>query len=272
MKKILVPTDFSACANAAAISAIKVAQQLRAEVFYLNLCKEPVAITHIPSVYHELPSPEIKHAKSELAQLVTMTELQGVKATPVLVFDNGVESIENYIKPYGIDLIVMGSHGASGIREFVLGSNTQQIVNHVHVPVLVIKEGPGLVGIKNVLFVSDFSKIPLKEFEIVADLALAYQSTVHIVFVNFIDSPVPFEEAHSRMKQLTIYYPQLKFSYNVAETNDEEYAVAQFANQLNADFIAITISEKSAYAKFTSLRSAEHVVNHEQKPVLVLKT
>jgi nucleotide-binding universal stress UspA family protein len=126
--------------------------------------------------------------------------------------------------------------------------------------------------LKNILFVSDFSKISLKEFEIVADLALAFQAAVHIVFVNFIDNPVPFDEAHNRMKQLTVYYPQLQFSYNVAETNDEEYAIAQFAHQLNADFIAITISEKSAYAKFASLRSAERVVNHEQKPVLVLKT
>jgi nucleotide-binding universal stress UspA family protein len=271
MKKILVPTDFSACANAAAVTAIKLAQQLKAEVYYLNLCPEPVTVVHVPGVHHELPSDEVKFAKNELAQLVSMTELQGVKATPVLVFDNGIEKIENYVEPYNIDLIVMGSHGASGIKAFVLGSNTQRLVKHVHIPVFVVKDSTGLTGINSLLFVSDFYNVPLKEFEVVARLAHAFKAMVHIVFVNSIDDPTEFTDAQHQMKKLTTYYPEINFSYNVAETNDGAYAIHEFANQLQPDVIAVTISEKNAYSKFVSVRSAEYMVNHEQKPVLVIK-
>ena len=271
MKKILVPTDFSACANAAAELAIKVAQYIRAELYYLNLCREPLGVTHIPGQYKELPSDEIKFARTQLAQLVSMTERQGVKATPILVFDNGVEKIEDYVEPYGVELIVMGSHGAAGIKEFVLGSNTQRIIKDVHVPVLVVKNSTDLGTIKNILFASDFDFIPIDEFKIVATLARAVKATVNLVFVNYIDDYQPAEIAQDKMEQLADAYPEISFNYNIAETNDEEFAITQFANQLNADLIAITVRDKSANSKFLSLSDAEHLANHEKHPVLVVR-
>ena len=48
------------------------------------------------------------------------------------------EQIERYIKPLNIDFVVMGSHGATGIRELVIGNNTQRIVRKSSIPVLVI--------------------------------------------------------------------------------------------------------------------------------------
>jgi nucleotide-binding universal stress UspA family protein len=270
MRKILVPTDFSVCAHAATEVAVELALKYKAEIYFLHISPEPVLVTHVPNVQGELQAEELSHAKSELAQLIIHTERKGVRATPILVQDSGNEKIENYVAPYEIDLIVMGSHGVKGIREFILGSNTQRLVRHVHVPVLVIKESPRSFSIKNILFASAFQSDNMAQFNVVAELARVWNATINIVFINFNDNLIPFETAKTKMEALAVLYPDLTFTYNVAETNDEEFAIRQFADKVKADVIALTIYEKSSFVKFISHRAAESLVNHERRPVLVL--
>jgi nucleotide-binding universal stress UspA family protein len=270
MKKILVPTDFSACAQSAAETAVELAKKVKAEIVYLHLSAEPVLASHVPGVHSTLPSDELVQAKNELSRLVFDTERQCINATPVLVLDKGTEKIEHYIEPYGIDFVVMGSHGVTGFREFILGSNTQRLVRHVHVPVLVIKEKPASFEFKNILFASAFQQDATAAFSVVVKLAKAFGATVHIVFINFVDNLVPFEEANGLMKKITEEFPDLMCTYNVAETNDEEWAIHEFGEQLNADILSLTTYDKSAFIKFISHAVAERLANHERKPVLVL--
>ena len=65
----------------------------------------------------------------------------GLKAQEFLVFDKGREEIDKHIKHHKHDFIVMGSHGANGLKQ-VLGSNTQKVVRNSPVPVLVVKKKP----------------------------------------------------------------------------------------------------------------------------------
>jgi nucleotide-binding universal stress UspA family protein len=186
------------------------------------------------------------------------------------VFDRGNEKIENYIKPYGIDFIVMGSHGAKGIRELVIGSNTQRIVRHVKIPVLVIKEKPATLEFKNIVFASTFQENVMNAFKEVAAFAMLLNSKVDLVYINRIDHLVESQVAEEKMKTLAARYPAIEYSSNMAETNNEEWAIHQFAGELKADIISITSQEKDGRIPFLSPSIAEVLVNHENKPVLVL--
>jgi len=272
MKKILVPTDFSDCAEAAAEVAMALAKKAGAEIYFIHICPDTSMKAHVPGV--KLPfidtNKEVSGGRSELSVLVNKAESLGVKATPILVFDRGNEKIENYIEPYLIDFIVMGSHGVKGIRELVLGSNTQRMVRHVKVPVLVVKEKPASLNFKNILFASSFQEDVASAFKEVISLASLMNSNVHIVYINFIDHLVEPRVAEARMKSLEDNFPAIKFSTNLAETNDEEYAIHEFANELQADIISLTAHDKNGLVKFLSPSVAEALVNHENKPVLVL--
>lgn len=275
MKKILVPTDFSDCAGAATDVALVIAQHLKAELFFLNICDEPAYVTHVPhasAIHVDYNEHETGHIRNELNQVVHKAEVLGLKATPILVLDNGTEAIENYVEPYHIDLIVMGSHGNKGIREFILGSNTLKLIKHVHVPVLVVKQPLGSGTFKNILFASTFQKEISNSFRVVAFLAHAFKAKLHLVFINFIDQMVSYEEAHIKMTSAVKDFPGLDCTFNVAETNDELWSIKQFSKKLNTDLISVTTNDKVGILKILTTRVPEHLIGYESTPVLILKS
>lgn len=139
MKNILVPTDFSDCADEATIVALDIARRAKAEICFLHLCKvTPIgshAAVHGGTSNCDHHSGE-GHVKNELDKLVRLAENLGIHAKPVLVRDGGQERIKKYVRPFNIDFIVMGSHGASGLKDIFIGSNAQRMVGDSSVPVL----------------------------------------------------------------------------------------------------------------------------------------
>jgi nucleotide-binding universal stress UspA family protein len=270
MKTILVPTDFSDCAQTAAKAALSIAAKFNASIYFLHIMPNSDDAAHVPTIKKKLTQNSHKgHVQSELNLLVETAEQLGLTATPLLAFDKGGERIENYIKPLKIDLIVMGSHGATGIRELVIGSNTQRVVRHSSVPVLVIKN---LINdpfkVENILFASTFEETATSGFDFVAQFARAWRATLHILFINFIDKVANQDTIDRLMRDLTNPYPDILFTHNSAETNDEEFGIHQLAEKIGADMIAITPYDKTGFVITHSV--AEDLVNHEEVPVLVI--
>lgn len=271
MKNILVPTDFSACAQNAANAATQLAVKLKAGIHFLHIMPVAGELSHVPhatqAASHDLGR---GHAQNELNLLVSKATKRGLNACPLLVFDKGNERIENYIDPLGIDLVVMGSHGATGIRELVIGSNTQRLVRSSTVPVLVIKRPiTDQFKIENIVFASTFNEDMITPFNAVANLSRSLKATVHILFINFIDKLVTQNILDGIVKKLTQSHPDIKFTNNTAEANDEEFGIHQFVEMIQADVVAITTQDKTGFLIRHSV--AEDLVNHENVPVLVIK-
>lgn len=269
MKNILVPTDFSDCAQNAAKAAVLIAARLKAEIHFLHIMASP-PVARVP---HEKKSTaknlEESHARNGLNLLVAMATQAGLKATPLLVFDRGNEKIENYINPFKIDLIVMGSHGATGIRELVIGSNTQRLVRHSPVPVLVVKNMiAGSFKMESIVFASTFKEDIAPALDQVVNFARLFKATVHMLFINFIDKLTDQKSIEAIVQKLTRSYPDVSFTSNTAEANDEEWGIHQFVEMIDADLIALTTGDKTGFLVKHSV--AEDLVNHEKIPVLVI--
>lgn len=270
MKNILVPVDFSDCAQNAARAALSIAVRLKADIHFLHIMPSPAENLRAPhAATITVRSIQEGHAQNELNILVAKASQMGLTATPLLVFDKGNERIENYIVPFKIDLIVMGSHGASGIRELVIGSHTQRVVRDSTVPVLVIKNTiPDPFKIEGIVFASTFNEDNKSAFDVVAEFARLWKATVHILFINFIDKLVDQDTINSIVQTLTKNYPDISFTSNTAEANDEEWGIHQFVKMIDADMVAITTHDKTGFIVRHSV--AEDLVNHEKVPVLVI--
>lgn len=270
MKNILVPTDFSACAQNAARAAIMLAAQAKADIHFLHIMPGTGEEVHVPRV-SKIPihNSQEEHANNELNLLVASASQGGLKAFPMLVFDKGNERIENYVKRLNIDLIIMGSHGATGIRELIIGSNTQRVVRDSSVPVLVIKRTISVqLKIKSIVFASTFKEDVSKAFEFVVNLAQLFKSSVDILFINFIDKMTDEESIEDIVQNLTKRYPNVSFTSSTAEANDKEWGIHQFIEMVNADMVALTTYDKTGFLGRRSV--AEDMVNHEEIPVLVI--
>lgn len=273
MKKILIPTDFSLCAQAATEVAIEIAQVFKAHAYFLHIIPDSLTTHHVPSerqnkMEHD---PEAGKAQAKLNDLVQQAERKGVAATPVLVLSKVNDHIEDYVKPYEIDWIVMGSHGVTGIREMVLGSHTERVVKHAAVPVLVIKKRPKIIRFRNIVFASTFEQEDLYDaMGDCLDFAKPYEAQVHLLYLNFTNRLVQEATAREKMKRLADLFPLYSFTANIIETNDAEWGIDEFVREAGGDLIAILPHDTEGAIRMMARRIALSLVNHESIPVLVL--
>lgn len=144
--KILVPSDGSTLSKKAVTHAIGLAQLSGAELLVLKV------VPRYPMSYFEggmaLPMPEINeieqqwsaHAQGVVQTAVKQAEKHGVTAKGLTVKSDVVsEAIISAAKKHRCDLIVMASHGRSGVKRLLLGSETLHVLTHSHTPVLVLR-------------------------------------------------------------------------------------------------------------------------------------
>ncbi len=145
-KHILVPTDGSPLSEAAARSGIDLAKLLNAKVtvFYATPPYEhrvPVeGISYTGPTKHQFEEEARLRAEKTLAAVARLAKDQGVSSDSHWAFSNHpYEAIIETARARGCDLIVMASHGRSGVSALVLGSETNKVLTHCHIPVLVCR-------------------------------------------------------------------------------------------------------------------------------------
>lgn len=145
-KKILVATDGSTLSKKAVANAIELAASLGAELVALKV------VPRYPQSYFEgglaLQAAEVERVEAQWASegqaivdaVKQAAEGQGVKAKAVTARSDVVsDAIIAAAKKHKCDLVVMASHGRKGVKRLLLGSETQQVLTHSHVPVLVLR-------------------------------------------------------------------------------------------------------------------------------------
>ena len=130
MKRILVPTDFSKHAEYALKVAAQIAKKNDGEIFLVHMLELPTSGNDAISTAHEIPELMLfkNAAINKLDSLMESDFLNGVKISKIIQFEMAFDGIVKYAKSHDIDLIVMGSHGASGFQEMFIGSNTENSV------------------------------------------------------------------------------------------------------------------------------------------------
>ncbi len=270
MKRILVPTDFSACANAAAEMAMRLAKLSGAEVYFLHLAIDNAAPTHILGNSEGLNDSQIGLVRDNLDQMVKAAEADGIRAKYELVLGTGQERITDYIQPYKIDFLVMGSHGATGIREMVIGSKTQYVIRNIRIPSLVVKGMPRTRKLEHIVFASDFKKDCSDSLEVVIAFSRMWQSRLHLLFINLLNHLIDENVARLMMTKQMEDISNIDYTLNVIETNDKEFGIAQFAKEIDADIIAVPMASKTFLGRLFNPSVAEQLINRSALPVLIV--
>lgn len=276
MKKILVPVDFSECANAAVEVALKIAEKGEMELFFLHLFSVKENEPHVPehiNIYDRKPQ-DAKHGqvRQQLSELVLKAEAAGLKATPVLVYNQGYDGIEDYISPYNIDLVVMGSHGEKNIKQAMLGSNARSFIRYASAPVLIVKQPVSDFVIKKIVFASSFEEDSISSFVPVKQLAELWQAEIHLLYVN---TPYHFKETHeslTAMKRFMHQFPGVNYTPVIYNALNEEEGIHRYANDYHVDLVSISTHGRKGFLRLLVHSVAETVAIDEDIPVLIINT
>ena len=135
MKKILIPTDFSKHAEYALKVAAQIAKKNNGEIILLHMLELPHQSSDAIGTGHDIP--EIMFFKNaaiaRLENLMDAPYLEGLKVSEIVQFELAFDGILKISKQNDVDLIVMGSHGASGFKEMFIGSNAEKVVRNSEV-------------------------------------------------------------------------------------------------------------------------------------------
>jgi len=142
-QRILVPTDGSDITQKSVASALSLAASLGARVYVLSV-KEPFPYSAIsemqPTPPQEFFEAQERIAASRVADVASLAEAQGVVCeTHTVEALHPWEAIIEHAQHKACDLIVMASHGRRGVTALLLGSETQKVLTHTKIPVLVVR-------------------------------------------------------------------------------------------------------------------------------------
>ena len=272
INKILLLTDFSELANNATQYTFRIATKTKSEVEILHIINTPIDWVKLPldkeKLYPEIKS-EIGNAKAKLSALQMKFSKEGVKAIESLVFNVGVENIPQYITQDKYDLIIMGSHGSKGIKEFAIGSNAQKVIHTSEVPVLVVKNPPQNENFNRMVMTSTFEENQSPYFKRMFKYATDLAVDIDLLYVN---TPYNFKETEEIEKMFTLFCKDCSkkncSKYHVDALN-EERGIQFFMSNSDADLMTIATEKKSILSSLFSPSLSEAIVNHLDIPVLV---
>lgn len=271
MKKILIPCDFSKQAINAYRYALDIAVQSKGTIHLLHIIELPVLHDSLIMPVLNFEEELLKELKiksvSELKKITNKYKNEGVKVVFEVKFGAVARMIKDYIKEQSIDLVIMGSHGASGVREFLIGSNAEKMVRNSPVPVLILKnyyKGP----IKNIVFPNTLETENQEDLVMkVKALQSFFKAHLHIVWVN---TPLNFTSdkvTYERLNRFAKRFMFKDYTTHVFNHGDEEQGVLQFTQQIGGNLIAMGTHGRKGIAHVISGSLAEDIVNHTQSPV-----
>ena len=273
MKKILVPTDFSDHAYYALQVAAQIAKKNGGEVLLLHMLELPHQAGDAIGSGHDLPEIMLfkNSAINRLEELMDDECLEGLKVSEIIQFELAFDGIMKVSEKNGVDLIVMGSHGASGFKEMFIGSNAEKVVRNSEVPVLIIKKDAGEFNVDKFVFASDFTDEIKKPFAKVVEFANKFGAELQLAMINTPSNFKPTHIAQEIMKNFVSNFTINKYSINIYNDVNVENGILNFSNHISADLIGVSTHGRKGIAHFFNGSISEDLVNHALRPVVTFK-
>lgn len=147
ISSILLPTDFSECANYALSYATSLARQFGARIICVHVVEPVVPTVGYTGITEPLPIADISEqledsATRELPKIAECEECSGLDVEEVIAHGDAAAEIVRVAKEREVDLIVLSSHGRTGLGRILFGSTAEAVVRHASCPVLVVKPPP----------------------------------------------------------------------------------------------------------------------------------
>jgi len=273
MKKILVPTDFSEQAENALKVAAQLARKNKSEIYLLHMLELPLSLVDPANSGGDLPEALffMKLAHKRFKEMMSKDYLEGIKVFETVQFQETFDGIVEAAGKHGVDLIVMGSHGASGFKEMFIGSNTEKVVRTSNIPVLVIKNKHEAFAVKNFVFATDYSKNNKKSFLEAVNFANKIGAKIHLLFVNTASNFMTTDEVDKMADEFLKDVPIKNYTLNIYNDTSVEKGILNFAQSIDAGLIGMSTHGRKGLAHFFNGSISEDLVNHAKRPVITFK-
>jgi nucleotide-binding universal stress UspA family protein len=275
MKRILVPVDFSKEAECAAKVAADIARKTGSEIYLVHMLELPATTVDPAEMTAVSTEPQIiyfmKLAHEKFEKFIALPFFKGLKVIESVQFQHAFSGIIDESEKNNIDLIVMGSQGASGLQEMFIGSNTEKVVRRSKIPVLVIKKSHQEFKIDNMIFASDFNKESKSTFGRVINFAKVFDAKIHLLYINTIHNFNTTKNIEKRIADFMADFDFSNYTTNIYNDISIEKGILSYARDINADVIALNTHGRSGLSQLFNGSIGQELANHALRPVITFK-
>lgn len=278
MKKILVPTDFSACANNAVDFAVQSAKYLPVEITLLHVFEVTENVYNdYMGVNKEFNQTQLHDAEVQLSRLKKHIEAtEGISVDTLISTSPLKESVLEATGLNHIDLIIMGTLGAGGLKEKLWGSKTASLIGSTQVPVLVIPIYYKWKKPEKLLFATNHFEKDTAILDYLFEMVDLYMAKVNVVVFTEEEGEKAFAMLeHSRKTPL--YEKMLKEEYNQDTLSATHLFGETFEKSLedyirlnDMDILAMVTYHRSFWDRLFHPSITKRVSYHTHIPLLAI--
>ena len=277
MKKIIVPVDFSEQSEYALEAAVKIAKSNgNTEILALHMLEMSNAVINTTNSEQITKAVFfLRIAEQKFNEFIDKPIFKGVSITPIVKHFKVFSEVNDVAKEHNADLIIMGSQGTSGFSEIFVGSNTEKVVRHSDIPVLVLKDRFSKDIFKDVVYASDFSLESVDVYKRMCDMFKDLKTNLHLIYVNLPSDR--FRSTNEMEETVSDFLVKAEGNKNkLSEVNyvsdyTVEKGVLNFANRLGADLVAVATHGRTGISHFFEGSISEDIANHSVLPVMTFK-
>jgi nucleotide-binding universal stress UspA family protein len=275
MKKILFPTDLSEAANKAFIYALHIADKMEASILTLHVYQRPqVKSESLPRTlqefYENYDLHDFEDYKDSIPSLRNIQQEHGFSSLNVSHIlrqgDKVVPTILQVAEEEEVELIIMGTTGARGLKEIFLGSVAGEILENASCPVLAVPESSSFDGVINTIgMTTNFKDEEKTALQRVHQIFKPFHPQIYCVNVDL----AHIAEYTSRMDDFSRSFDTYNnIHFEVVQGNEFRDVLTQFMNEQSIDILAMVIHQRSFLEELFSYSRTKHMSYHSKVPVL----
>lgn len=274
IKNILAPTDFSRHANMALKLAVQLAEKVNAKLIVCHIFKIQLPVSPLSDVYKAIVEGyEEEHLKRMYDNFMKVIGREpGNVIFKAANYDFTIKGLNKIIDDDKIDLVVMGTLGASGIEKFFLGSNTAHLIERTDCPVLAVPKETNLEHIKKIAFSTKIENFDA-EMNKLRDYLEMFSSDFTAFYVKEAGEVVieHAEEMGKRMRKIlgnALKDNQLNFK--VIENEDVVHGIDEFIDKEKSDLLILFHKERNFLERLLHRSISKELAFHAKIPVLAM--
>lgn len=271
IKTILVPTDFSKNATNALNYAVAFAKKEKAKLILLNAYH----VTYL-SIDVSVDFVAQKALYSEEAALESLkilrkkVEAEKVKCEIINIEGLAVDVVLKTIKSKKVDLVIMGTKGASGLKETFIGSNTAKVIEKAKCPIIAVPEKVKFQSIKQIVYTTDYHSNDVDTIKQLVELGKLFNSRITLLHVYSFkrDEEIEMKSMNEFKTKLKRKIRYTKIDYKLVFGDDLIKTIEKEVKKMSPELFAITTHQRNFVDKLFEVSITKKIAYHTKVPLL----
>jgi nucleotide-binding universal stress UspA family protein len=261
MKTILLPTDFSKNSINAINYAMELYRNEPCNFYILNVQRassyisdDMMGVSSTATIYNTIIDAAKKSITNIISKLKKQFNNENHHFEAIVDYDNFIDSINQVTEKHKVDLIIMGTKGATGLEKVIFGSNTARVMQRCKTPVLAIPDGCTLASLNKIAFTTNHLTVfSVKQLGLLKDILALRNSKLNILHVAD-----EFQEAQKQLQNMNFfntYFEDAEHDYMDVRNKDMFKTVHRYIKNNKIEMF-VMISERHSFIERLFTRHA----------------